>query len=169
MADGFDFIAEELAAVGMLNAERVYVEDAAAQAELPDAVDGCHAIEATGDPVRAERVEVAFLPHLEDLRAQFEGMGWDQRIEQGRGWGDDDGWFAAHEPSGSGHAQADNLGVRGLPVVDSNVPSGEVMDDLFTGDDLEVVAPLLGSVLVGRDDEDRAFEGNADVAGEQRG
>ena len=58
----------------MLNAERVYVEDAAAQAELSDAVDGCHAIEAAGDPVRAERIEVAFLSYLEDLRAQFEGM-----------------------------------------------------------------------------------------------
>ena len=61
----------------MLNAERVYVEDAAAQAKLPDAVDGRHAIKAAGDPVRAERVEVAFLPYLEDLRAQFEGMGRD--------------------------------------------------------------------------------------------
>ena len=59
----------------MLNAERVYVEDAAAQAELPDAVDGCHAIEAAGNPVRAERVEVAFPSYFEDLRAQFEGMG----------------------------------------------------------------------------------------------
>ena len=53
----------------MLNAERVYVEDAAAQAELSDTVDGCHAVKATGDPVRAERVEVAFLSYLEDLRA----------------------------------------------------------------------------------------------------
>ena len=153
----------------MLNAERIYVEDAAAQAELPDAVDGCHAIEATGDPVRAERVEVAFLPHLEDLRAQFEGMGWNQRIEQGRGRGDDDGRFAAHEPSGGRHAQTGNFEVRGLLVVDSNVPSGEIMDDLLTGDDLEVVAPLLGAVFVGRDDEHWAFEGVADVAGEKRG
>ena len=153
----------------MLDAERIYVEDAAAQAELPDAVDGCHAIKATGDPVRAERVEVAFLPHLEDLRAQFEGMGWNQRIEQGCGRGDDDGRFAAHEPSGGSHAQTGNFEVRGLLVVDSNVPSGKVMDDLLSGDDLKVVAPLLGAVFVGRDDEHRAFEGVADVAGEKRG
>ena len=75
MADGLDFIAEELAAVGVLNAKRVYVEDAAAQAELTDAVDGRDAIKATGDPVRAECVEVSFLPYLEELSAQFEGMG----------------------------------------------------------------------------------------------
>ena len=61
----------------MLNAERVYVENAAAQAELPDAVDGRHALKAAGDPVQAERIEVAFLSYLEDLRAQFEGMGRD--------------------------------------------------------------------------------------------
>ena len=152
----------------MLNAERIYVEDAAAQAELPDAVDGCHAIKATGDPVRAERVEVAFLPHLEDLRTQFEGMAVESADRAGpRAGGDDDGRFAAHEPSGGSHAQTGNFEIRGLLVVDSNVPSGEVMDDLLTGDDLEVVAPLLGAVFVGRDDEHRAFEGVADVAGEK--
>ena len=41
------------------------------------------------------------------------------------------------------------------------------MDDLFTGYDLEVIAPLLGSVLVSRDDEDGALEGRADMAGEK--
>ena len=43
------------------------------------------------------------------------------------------------------------------------------MDHLLTGDDLEIVAPLFGAVLVDRDDEHGAFESCADVAGEKRG
>ena len=63
----------------MLDAERENIEDATARTELSDAVDSCYAFEAAVYQVRAKCVEIAFFPDLQFQRAQFEGVGRDQR------------------------------------------------------------------------------------------
>jgi hypothetical protein len=148
VADGFEPVAEEVETEGMFDAHRVHVEDAAAHAELAHPVDGGHPLKAGVDQVGDHRVQVRDLGACQAQGAQFEGVGGDEGGDQGGGRSHDDGGLPSQQTGGGLDAQAGDLrGGRAL-VVETHVPGGEVAHHLLAGDGLQIVAPLLGLVLV---------------------
>ena len=92
-ADRLDFVAEELQAHGVIEADRIDVENAAAGAELTDAVDDGHALEAGVRQVRDQSVEGTLLADLQVQCGAFESGHRHDGGQQRRRRGDDDRRF----------------------------------------------------------------------------
>ena len=99
----------------------------------------------------------------------LEHGGRDQGREQGRRGGRRRSTGApAARPRRGLDAQRRDLDVGRAPVVEVDVPHGEVADHLLAGDRREVVAPGFGAALVGGHHQDRALQ-LALGGGEQEG
>ena len=74
MADGFDFVVEKLQPQGVFNTKRIDVKDAAADAELPHAVDGGNAFKTAICQMVTEPIQRVFFAAFDVQGAQLQGV-----------------------------------------------------------------------------------------------
>ena len=175
VADGFDFVAEELDAEGAVGFGRVDVEDAAAAGELAGHFDQVHLRVADAGEVGGEDFDVDLFAALEADGERGVVVAVEEAEGGGFDGGDEDGDGAGGEFPEGGGALLLHVGVRGKVFKREYVVGGKADDAVGIDGAGEFAAGFergfegLGGLVVGDDHDDRAAGGGVGHEGKVEG